>query len=114
MSNEFDQELIDTASEFLTVMGEAVTYYPIGGGSREITAIVNRHGPAGLEGAPHGSAPELSINVANDATTGISSDEVDTMKDEVNVAVRIGETAQRRLITEILSQDAGMMELELR
>lgn len=116
MPSEFDQELIDTAAEFLTAFGEAEkgTYYPYVGGSREITAIVNRPGPAGLEGAPHGSSPKLSIVVANNATTGISSDEVNEMKDEYKVAVRIGEAAQRKLITKILAQDAGMMELELR
>lgn len=114
MANEFDQELIDTAPDFLTTFGETVTYYPKAGGSRQITAIVSRERPAELEGAPHGRAPRLSVSVANDSTTGISSDEIDTGGDEINLSVRIGETAQRRRITKILSQDAGMMKLELR
>ena len=113
MANEFDQELIDTAPEFLSAFGETVTYYPAAGGSREITVVVSRQGPAELEGAPHGASPKLTVEVANDATTGISSNEVNKMKDQVKVAVRIGQTAEKRLVTEIISQDAGMMKLEL-
>lgn len=114
MVNEFDQELIDTAPDFLSTFGETVTYYPKAGGSREITVVVTREQPADLDGAPHGQAPRLTIAVANDATTGISSSEVDTGGDEVKLARRIGETAINRRITKLLSQDAGMIELELR
>jgi hypothetical protein len=35
------------------------------------------------------------------------------MKDIVKVAVRLGDAAQDKLVTEIISQDAGMMTLEL-
>lgn len=114
MANEFDQVLIDTAADYLAVFGETVTYWPAGGGSRSITAVVNHERPEGLDGAPHGSAPLLAIEVANDSTSGISSNEVDTGGDKVELAVRIGETAQKRLIKKIISQDAGMMRLELR
>ena len=113
MTNTFDQELVDTAPEFSSTFGETGTYYPFGGDAREIAAIVNRQEPAELDGAPHGAAPKLTIDVENDATTGISSSEVNTMKDEYKLPVRIGETAQKRLIIEILSQDAGRMKLEL-
>ena len=114
MANEFDQMLIDTNADFLAVFGETVTYWLASGGSRSITAVVDRERPADLDGAPHGSAPLLVIEVANDSTTGISSDEVDTGGDKIEVAVRIGESAQKRLIKKIISQDAGMMRLELR
>jgi hypothetical protein len=113
MVNTFDQELTEITPEYLSTFGETVTYYPAAGGSRGISAIVERDGPAKLDDAPHGVSDKLIIQVANDATTGISSDEVNTMKDIVKVAVRIGDTAQDKLITDILSQDAGMMRLEL-
>ena len=113
MTNTFDQELVDTAPEFSSTFGETGTYYPFGGDAREITVIVTRKPPAELDGAPHGCGPAIEIAVANDATTGISSSEVNTMKDEYKLPVRIGETAQKRLIIEILSQDAGRMKLEL-
>jgi len=114
MTNEFDQALIDSRADFLEVFGESVTYYPRAGGSRSITAIVNRERPETVDGAPHGSAPLLIIEVANDSTTGISSDEIDLGGDKVKLAVRIGKTTQQRVIRKILSQDEGMMKLELR
>lgn len=114
MANEFDQGLIDTAPDFQTVFGETVTYKPRGGGTRSISAVVNREQPAGLDGAPHGHAPVVTIEVINDSTTGISSDEVDCGGDNVNLAVRIGDTPQDRPIVNAISMDAGMMRLELR
>ena len=114
--NNFDQELIETTPDFLSTFGETekVTYYPYGGDPREITAVVTRKPPAELDGAPHGCGPAIEIAVANDAATGISSSEVNKMKDQVKVAVRIGQTVENRLVTEIISQDAGMMRLEIR
>ena len=88
-----------------------MTYYPKVGDARVITAVVTRRPTADLDGAPHGCGPALEIAVANDATPGISSSEVNKMKDEVKLAVRIGQTAKKRLVTEIISQDAGMMTL---
>lgn len=114
MTNDFDQELIDSAADMVDTCGESVTYYPKGGGSRAITAIINRGQPGDLDGPPQGVAPRLIIHVANDSSTGISSNEIDTGGDEVKVAVRIGETVQSRRITKIVTMDAGMMELELR
>lgn len=114
MTNEFDQALIDTAEDFQTVFGDTVTYKPRGGGTRSISAVITRERPEGLDGAPHGHAPVVTIEVINDSTTGISSDEVDTGGDNVNLAVRLGDTPQDRPIVNIISTDAGMMRLELR
>ena len=137
--NNFDTALIAVTSDFLTEFGEPITYYPSGkigdtitgsgdilsiatlgifrqdDSGRQITAIVDRGQPTGLDGAPHGNAPLATIEVANDPTIGISSSEVDTGGDKVEVALRIGETVQQRRITEVLeNQDTGMMRLEIR
>ena len=114
MTNEFDQALIDTRADFLDTFGETITYYPKAGGSREITGIVTRLQAAELDGAPYGHSPKITIHVANDATIGISSAEIDTGGDEIKCSIRIGETAANRRITKILNMDPGMMELELR
>jgi len=79
-----------------------------------INAIVNRRQPAGIGGAPKGNAPLAEIAVDNDSVTGIASSEIDLGKDLINLPVRIGETAQDRRITKILSMDSGMMRLEVR
>lgn len=113
-ANQTDQMLIDAASDFLTEFGEPIKYLPAGGGSRDITAIVDREPPAELEGMPGAHASRLVIGVANDSTDGISSSEINTGKDKAELTVRINETAVQKLITKIISQDAGMMKLEVR
>lgn len=108
--------MLATESElFIDNLGaEAIIYLPAAGGSRAIDALVNREQPAETGDAPHGHAPLLTIVVINSATTGISSDEVDCGGDKVELPVRLGETAQERLIAGIISQDSGMMKLEVR
>ena len=107
--NEFDAMLTDTAGDFLTEFAEAASYIPSGGGSREIHAIINREPPEELTGGGH--SPKAIISVANDSEDGISSSEINVSKDKIEYPVRIGETAQQRLITSIVSQDAGMLTL---
>jgi hypothetical protein len=107
--------LDDEGTTFMTDLGgETVTYLPSGGGSREIQALVTRHEPDELGPAPHGHGPVLTVAVINSATTGISGDEVDTGRDKIQLPVRLGETAQARRIMSVISQDAGMMQLEVR
>jgi len=118
-ANQTDQMLIDTANDFLTEFGEPIKYLPAGGGSRGITAIVDREPPAELEGMPGVHASRLVISVANrciayKGINGISSSEINISKDKAELAVRINETAVEKLITKIISQDAGIMKLEVR
>jgi len=112
----FQTELIDTAEKFLDTLGsEAIVYLPAGGGERPIDAIVNRDPPAELGDAPHGHSPLAIIAVRNNATDGISSAELDIGGgDKVRYAIRLGKTPQDRRITGIISQDAGMLRLEVR
>ena len=111
----FQQELIDSAESFLNTLGsEAIIYLPAGGGERPIDAIVDRDQPAELGDAPHGHAPLAVIAIRNDETEGISSAELDTGGDKVRYAVRLGKDPQDRRITGIISQDAGMLRLEVR
>lgn len=112
--NEFDSLLISAATEMLKEFGEPIKYLPAGGGEREITAIIIREPISPLGGAPHGHGPLTHTKVANNSTAGISSSEVDTGGDKVEIKVKIGQAVQQRPITKILKQDAGMMKLEVR
>ena len=109
---EICDSLEGTDSVFLDAFGESIVYKPAGGGEREIVAIVDRN--PNINNAPHGISLAMSITIANNSTTGISSSEVDTGGDKVTLAVREGETAQDRLIKSITSQDCNMMTLEIR
>ena len=106
--------LADITNDFLFEFGESVKYLPSGGGSRTITAIVDREPPAELEGMSGAHATRTIVNVANNATTGISSSEINLGGDKIELSVRINETAKQKRIVGIISQDAGMMRLEVR
>jgi len=112
--NDFDNELIASVDDFLNTFGETIVYYPNGDVSRQILAIVDRKPPEKLDDAPYGAAPLMTITVANNQTAGISSKQVDTGLDKVELAVRIGQAVQQRMLTGIISQDAGMLTLEVR
>jgi hypothetical protein len=100
------------ADVLLEIFGESATYKPAGGGSRSIQAIIDRDDAAALVGLAN--SPLLIVRVKNSTTEGISASEIDTGGDKINLVVRLGETAQDRNITRILSQDQGMLELETR
>ena len=98
------------AANLMRQFGEAVIYYPDGGDTgREITALVNRDGVEiiGETGEVH--ARLIEVRVRNDSTTGISSTEIDTGADEIRLPLRVGESSQRRQITEVLSTENGLV-----
>jgi len=112
--NDFDSELTDQAQFFLDAFGEAGDYLPAGGGSRSIKIIVDREGAAAMPAGGYGNSPLTHITVANSSTIGISSAEINTDNDKIKFALREGDALQSRIITKIISQDAGMLTLEVR
>ena len=106
MSDVFDDSLKAAAGNFFLLPGaETVTYRPAGGDSREISAVVTRAEPGRLLG----SLPVINALVMNSSTDGISSEEIDTGGDKIELPKRVGESAKIMRITEVVSQDAGLM-----
>jgi hypothetical protein len=98
----------------LADFGEIIVYRPYAKPARSITALVNRR-PREVFDETGTPLPKLSIAVANDEFTGISSSSMDIGRDRVEVAERYGEARTVRLIGEIIGEhDAGMIELEVR
>lgn len=108
-----DGLLPDQADDVLDAFGEAVTYYPKGGSSRDIVAVVDRNPVAGINGVPHGNTSKFIVLVKNDGSDGISSSEVNNGGDHISFATRIGVTATQKRITAIQWHDVGMMYLEV-
>ena len=81
---------------------------------KAIQAIVERGDAAPVPGAADGLSPQVRLTVANDATEGIASSELDTGGDRVRVAPRVGGEARTMEITRILYHDSGALVLELR
>jgi hypothetical protein len=118
--SEFDDLLIETASEFADGFGEPITYTPKGGAARSINAIVDRNPPERINVRGDIVTPKMTIMVANDATAGISSAELDAYgNDKVTVALRIGGVAQEFGVylpdaSAGNFMDAGMITLDLK
>lgn len=111
-----NQIIITDAAAFTDTdgFGETVTYTPVTGSPRSISAFVERDPPDRI--SPDGDVyrPKMEITVANSATLGILATEIDNGGDTVTVAYPLGATAAAHAIlgTPIV-QDAGMIRLEL-
>lgn len=98
----------------LNDFAETVVYYKRSGLSRSIKAVVQREA---FEINPEdGDAivPLFEVHVANDATTGISSEELNRGGDQIAFPTRIGQPAEKRSITRLRMHDEGMLVLECR
>ena len=117
MPSAFHNHSLDVgAPALLDHLGEEVTYTPVIGASRVIVAVVDRDPPAvtspgGVRGRP---VPSITITVKNNAEDGVSSSTIDLGGDKITVSRRVGEIAQARGIDTIVSQDGGMLILELK
>lgn len=114
MSDVFDKTLELSADSFFLLPGiETITYFPASGASREIKAVVNRTGPELPGDFSGGQRDSVEILVKNNSTDGIASTEIDTGGDKAQIGIRGNRRPILMRITEILSQDAGMMKLKV-
>lgn len=79
---------------------------------RTITAAVFREALAGNEESGGTVTPVFEVHVANSATTGISSTELNLGGDTIDIAARDGMTPQPRRIVAIITQDEAMLVLQ--
>lgn len=106
----------DAAAVFLNSdhFAETVTYYPHRFGTpatpRTIKAVVIRNQVSAFN-PDEQIVPEFEVRVANNSTTGISSDELNTGGDRIGLAVRVGETATKRSVQLLSEHDTGMLVL---
>ena len=105
-----DASIFTSTSDF----GEEVTYHPRSGGSRTINVVVERERRQFLTEEGDVILPVWIVHVANDSTTGITSDELDLKNDKIALPPRDGEATKRKTIMDIASQDHGMLALECR
>jgi len=112
--SEFDEFFADGFDDLLLTMGEVVVFRPRSGGSRTLSAIVDRDPPQVLSTAGEHVLPTLSITVhSSDNTAGILSSEVDA-GDKIDVAVKPGATRESRTIFSVTSEDGGCTVLAVR
>lgn len=94
--------------------GERVTYYPRGGGSRSIDAIVDREPPAVFDSTGKVIKTSYIVRVFNDCVTGILSRELNTGGDELELIPKLGGAVpEKRPIVRLISQDSGVTQLAI-
>jgi hypothetical protein len=83
--------------------------------SRTIKAVVIRESVATVsEDGGQTILPAFEVHVANDPVTGISSEELDTGGDQIELPIRDGKPASRRAVMRLMTQDHGMLVIECR
>lgn len=92
---------------------ETLVYRPRGGGTRSIAGIVERRETESVGSIGQMAAVAFEIGVANDATTGISSAEIDRGGDKIDVAPRRGESANTYRIIDVLSESVSWLVIEV-
>jgi hypothetical protein len=111
-----DEFMLNSAESILAERGEAMTFRPKSGSPRTIWGVVDRQQVASIPGYSGGNSPYGAIAVKNSASgsfPGITSAEIDTGGDMIDYQIRLGETAQSRRVARIISQDPGMMVVEM-
>jgi hypothetical protein len=92
----------------LAPFSESVTYVPISGSERPITANVQREGLQPIEGTESATAHTFTIHVRNNSTTGIAASELNTGGDAISVSDYKGGTLVTRRIRRVIDTDEGM------
>lgn len=94
--------------------GEQITYWPGGGGSRVVQAIVEREPPAIYDAAGNAVMPKAIIRVSNCRSRGIESRDVDTGLDQIEYLRRVGDAETTRASVMVLqSDDSGVTVLAI-
>lgn len=105
----------DATSVFLNTdeFAEVVAYGASGAVSRRsIKAVIFREALGGSEESGGVVTPTFQVHVANSATTGISSAEINLGGDVIDIPVRDGVAASSRRIVAIIDQDEGILVLQ--
>jgi len=113
-----DRIASDAVNVFLNSdhFAETVTYYPhrfhtaAVRAPRPIKAVVIRN-QVSVFNPDETIMTEFEVRVANDSTTGISSAELDTGGDKIELAAKIGETPSKRSVQYMSEHDEGMLVL---
>ena len=97
----FDNTLVHVSDSIDLLPGcEVVTYISQSGGKRRIKAVVTRK-------------EDVRVLVKNSVEKGISSLEIDTGTDRLEIASRINKAPDSFRIEEIINEDAGFILLKI-
>ena len=109
--SEFDDLLRDSVAPLIvSMMGDLIVYLPGNGGKRRtIEAVLERSMMEAVPEAGTMLVPVVTVRVRNDAVFGISSKELDTGRDKVELVLRIGDKPEPRQIARRVAEDGGFL-----
>ncbi|MGD2093298.1 MAG: hypothetical protein PVH61_44470 [Candidatus Aminicenantes bacterium] len=90
---------------------DTINYYPRSGGSRSIRATLEFLGPDSIGTLIGSRRPVIDIFVKNNSSSGISSAEVDTGGDKVELPLRYGLSVRKVRIVKIMGQEKALLHL---
>lgn len=94
---------------------EPIVYHFRRGGSRSVSAVIDREPPQVFDAAGNVATPKYVVTIAQDCNDGVKASEVDTGGDEITLLKEFGGVKTEKVTVEVLvSQDMGAIELALR
>ena len=90
---------------------DTITYYPRNGGSRSVNATLEFLGAEDTGTLMDSKRPVVDVFVKNNSSGGISSAEVDTGGDKIEVPLRYGLSVRKIRIIDIVGQEKALMHL---
>jgi hypothetical protein len=113
MTTSFDNTLKLAAKSIKLLPGaEYVTYIPLSGSRRKIQAVVTRNEADQIAEVQGGNLPKIEVLVENDFINGITSEQIDTGGDKIEMAERVDEKPVILRLVNIINHDAGFMLIE--
>ncbi len=97
---------------FSAHFAEWVVYRPASGQPRRMMAVVDRQSPVAI-----GDSRPINfvvVEVDNNPITGLTAEEIDTGGDRIELAREVGGVPESRDIAQIVAQDSGRIQLEVR
>lgn len=94
------------APNLMLQFGDSITYLPSAGGSRSIQAMIERETVESSDGV---LAKQMIVRVKNSATEGIAATEINEGGDQVQLPIRVGESAVTKTILHVLSTENGLV-----
>ena len=113
MPSAFDKRFVRSgAPQLQRQFGELVTYQLRSGGTRSVTAIIERNPPAIYSDTGDIVRMSFIIRIPNDAAEGVLASEVDTGGDTVKIIRKLGDKVPATFVVDrIVDQSGGMLVL---
>ena len=112
MTNPFAVQFEASAARtLLRLHGESVVYYKSDGSDPSTLQALIERDPVTLAAIINEGSGGAIVGLLNDETDGMDSQNVDTNGDMIELAMQVGQCAERRQVLKIISSNGGLTRL---